>query len=116
MTGAVGGHCTYNLCGWHFRSEIPIEALPEWHGDQSSPIDIELSRGIVPHVACDQPVCVIANGTNEATVVAEDAGRFLVVGGTKVIADVWPGSLSGVVETMILGPVLGALCYQRGVL
>lgn len=106
----------YSLCGWRFRSEIPIAALPEWDGDPGQPIDIELVRGAVPEVPCDEPVGVVVTGRGSATVTAADAGRFAVFEGKKVVADVRPDALPGVVETMAVGPVLGALSYQRGIL
>ena len=106
----------YSLCGWRFRSEIPIAALPEWDGDPDRPPDVQLVRGHVDEVPCDDPVGVIVTGNGRATVVAADAGRFAVIDGKRVIADVLPDALPGVVETMAVGPVLGTLSYQRGIL
>jgi hypothetical protein len=51
-----------------------------------------------------------------ATVVSAEAGRFAVIDGKKVIADVYPGALPGFVEVTIAGPVLGTLSYQRGLI
>lgn len=106
----------YALCGWRFRSEIPIEALPAWDGDPNRAPDIELVRGEVPEVAGKGPVTVVATGRNMATVVSVEAGRFAVIDGKKVIADVLPGALPGFVEVTIAGPVLGTISYQRGLL
>lgn len=112
----AAGVSDYALCGWRFRSEIPVEALPAWDGDPNRPPDIDLFRGEVPEHGYDAPVCVYVTGRNMATVVAEDAGRFSVIDGTSVIADIRPGALPGFVETMIAGPVLGTISYQRGLL
>ena len=109
-------HPDYSLCGWRFRSEIPIAALPEWDGDPGHSPDIELVRGHVDDVSCDDPVGVVVTGRGKATVVAADAGRFAVLDGNRVVADVRPDALPGVVETMAVGPVLGTLAYQRGIL
>lgn len=106
----------YSLGGWRFRSAIPLDALPVWDGDPTQAVDIELVRGPVDEVACDDPIGVIVSSKDFATVVSVDAGRFGVSGGRKVVADVRSGALAGVVETMIVGPVLGTLCYQRGIL
>ncbi|HZU51934.1 MAG TPA: hypothetical protein VE968_08695 [Sphingomicrobium sp.] len=105
----------YALCGWRFRSEIPVEALPAWDGDPARPPDIELVRGSVPEVACQDPVSVVANGRNVATVVSVEAGRFAVTDGKRVVADVRPDALPGFVEVTIAGPVLGTICYQRDI-
>jgi hypothetical protein len=99
-----------------FRSEIPVEALPAWDGDSAHPPDVELVRGDVVEVACEGPVNVVITGRNMATVVSVDAGRFSVLDGKKIIADIHPRAFVGFVETMIVGPVLGVLCYQRGML
>jgi hypothetical protein len=109
-------HPDYSLCGWRFRTEIPIAALPEWDGDPARPADIELVRGPVEDVPCDDPVGVVVTGRGKATVVAADAGLFAVLDGKKVIAQIRTDALPGVVETMAVGPVLGTLAYQRGIL
>jgi len=106
----------YALCGWRFRSEIPVEALPAWDGDPDQPPDIELIRGEVSEVPGNGPVTVVATGRNMATVVSAEAGRFAVIEGRRVIADVLPDALPGFVEVTIAGPVLGTLSYQRGLI
>lgn len=112
----AAGASDYALCGWRFRSEIPVEALPVWDGDPSHPVDIELVRGDVAEVPPNGPVTVVANGPSMATVVSVEAGRFAVIDGKKVIADVDPDALPGFVEVTIAGPVLGTLSYQRGLI
>ena len=106
----------YALCGWRFRSEIPVEALPAWDGDAEHSPDIELVLGAVPEVAFQDPVSVVASGRNAATVVSVEAGRFAVSEGKKVVADIRADALPGFVEVTIAGPVLGTICYQRDVL
>lgn len=109
-------HPDYSLGGWRFRSEIPIEALPAWDGDPGHAPDIVLVRGDVPEVLCDDdPVEVVVAGRELATVVVADAGRFAVRNGREIVADIRPDALSGVVENSIVGPVLGTLCYERGI-
>lgn len=115
MTLADAGS-DYALCGWRFRSEIPVEALPPWDGDPNQPPDIELVRGDVEEVSCAGPVNVITSGRDKAIVFSAEAGRFAVSNGRKVIADLKPGALPGFVEVTIAGPVLGTICYQRDVL
>jgi len=115
---AIKAHPDYSLCGWRFRSEIPVEALPAWDGDPDHAADIELVRGDVAEVPYDDPegVCVVLTGPHAATVVSPDAGRFAVSDGNRIVADVQAGALQGYVETMIAGPVLGVLSYQRGII
>lgn len=106
----------YALCGWRFRSEIPVEALPAWDGDPARPPDIELVRGDVPEVAAAASVSVLISSVNVATVLSTEAGRFKVLDGKKVIADVLPNALPGFVEVTIAGPVLATISYQRDML
>ena len=115
MTPARAGS-DYALCGWRFRSEIPVEALPAWDGDPDRSPDIELVLGDVEEVSCAGPVNVATSGRNKATVFSAEAGRFAVTDGKKVIADLKPGALPGFVEVTIAGPVLGTICYQRDML
>jgi len=113
---AIKAHPDYSLCGWRFRSEIPIEALPVWDGDSDRPPDVELVRGEVAEVSYEDLVGVVITGRSTATVATADAGRFAIFNGNRVVADVHAGAFSGFVETMIVGPVLGVLSYQRGIL
>jgi hypothetical protein len=103
------------LLNWRFRSELDIVALPEWQGSDDHPVDIDLRLGRVPAVAGDGPVDVIVLDDGSAVVVAEDIGRFHVIGGGVVIAEVEPTAIPGAVETMVLGPVFAAICCQRNI-
>lgn len=106
------------LLGWRLRSDIPIAVLNEWSGPPDSPVDVTLTRG--PVEADDDPdagpVRVTLLDDGSTVVVAQGIGRFLVRDGSAVIADVLPGVLPGIVEMIVIGPVLGMLCYQRGLL
>src|SRR5437868_5902568 len=106
----------YFLSGWRLRSAIPVDALPPWDGDPNHPVDVELVQGDVDEIECNDPVGVVVTSKDLATVVATGVGRFAVSSGRRVVADVESGALPGMVEVMIAGPVLGTLCYQRGVL
>lgn len=106
----------FSLCGWRFRSAIPVAALPSWADEDRTPVGIELVMGHVPERECSDLVGVFVNDDRSATVVAADAGRFTVRDGRTVIADIRKDALPGAVETIVLGPVLGTLCYQRGIL
>ena len=113
---SIGHGGDYALCGWRFRSELPIAALPAWDGDAAHPVDIDLTLGAVAPVPCDELVGVFVSADGSATVMSGDAGRFAVRDGRTIVADVRAGALPGAVETMVLGPVLGTISYQRGVL
>lgn len=115
---AVGARCPpdYSLSGWRFRSSIPVEALPLWDGELNHAVDVELVDGQVDEVACSDPVGVVVTSKDVATVVVAGVGRFAVSAGRRVVAHLQPGALPGMVEVMIAGPVLGTLCYQRGIL
>lgn len=106
----------YSLCGWRFRSAIPLEGLPGWPADDATSVAIELTLGSVPEIACSDLVGVFMNADHSAIVVAADAGRCLVRDGRTIVADIRKDALPGAVETIILGPVLGTLSYQRGIL
>ena len=115
-TANAAGASDYALCGWRFRSEIPIESLPAWDGDPTMRPTSSCPRRSLPTCLVTASVTVVATGRNMATVVSAEAGRFAVTDGKKVIADVYPGALPGFVEVTIAGPVLGTLSYQRGLI
>ena len=116
MNGAaVEIETDYSVCSWRFRSAITLEGAPLWLPSARAAVDVELKLGPVPPVECAEPVGVIVNGPAHATVVAAGIGRFLVSNGRSITADILPTAQPGPVETMILGPVLGALSYQRGI-
>jgi hypothetical protein len=106
----------FAVCGWRYRSAIPLEGVPAWQGDDDIAVDVDLRLGRVPPHPCDVPVGVFVGDGGDITVVAQGIGRFFVQGGRSVTADLDGGASDGAVETMILGPVLGALSYQRGML
>jgi hypothetical protein len=105
----------FSLCGFRLRSDVHIENLLPWSAG-TAPVTFEIRRGNVPQAFCDEPVGIFVGADTSATIIAADVGRFSVHAGTTVIADLDENALPGAVETTLLGPVLGALCYQRDIL
>lgn len=104
----------FAVCGWRYRSEIHLEGVPTWGDPTDGPADVELRLGAVADHSCDVPVGVFVGETGTITVVAQGVGRFFVEGGRWVTADLDSRASDGAIETMVLGPVLAALSYQRG--
>ena len=107
-------HPDLTLIGWRVRSAIPILALPGWNGPPGQPVDVSIIRGPVAARAGNGAVEVTVQDDGSALVLAEGVGRFEVRDGRTVVADVDPSAFPGAVEASLLGPVFGALCYQRG--
>lgn len=103
------------LLGGRFRSALNIVGLPAWAGPETAPFEFELEFGPVPQQTPQHPVDVIVLDNGDAVVVAEGVGRFMVSGGRTIIADPASDALPGAVETTVMGPILGTLCYQRGI-
>ena len=106
------------LLHWRLASELPFRVLAAWQDDPARPVDVILTVGtVLPHTEEGSgPVHVYVLDDGSALVVAQEIGRFLVSNGGRVIADLVPGVISGAVEMIVIGPVLAALCYQRGLL
>jgi hypothetical protein len=107
------------LCGWRLRSDVPLPSLPEWSLDPNVPVDISVTLRDVPQPTCDAvPVSEAIFAEPDGVVLFEvkDVGRFRVAEGRTVTADLVATHAIGVLQTVILGTVLGVLCYQRGLL
>ena len=105
----------FRYCGFHFSSEIPLQSL-QYATDDISCEKVELHLGHVPAFATSDPVGIHVDDTGRALIVAGGIGRFSVANGKQVVADVDPGTEAGAVEAIILGPVLGMLCFQKNIL
>jgi hypothetical protein len=104
------------ICGWRVRSMLPLPETAPWRGPDRS-IDIEIRQGAVPaglsERTADLPyIEVAANGS--LVVDSMPVARFLVTADRIVVdaaraeAPEW--------RAYLLGPVLGVVCYLRGVL
>lgn len=106
------------LCGWRVRSGLAMPELLPWQGDDR-PADVEIGFGPIPEPA-DAPVFVLpysrlwANGAFLLTM--EGVGRFWVEGGRRILVEPAPSLNEAELRAFILGPVLGVLCHQRGLL
>ncbi|MEP7221697.1 MAG: hypothetical protein ABI673_03405 [Novosphingobium sp.] len=103
------------LCGLRIQSEIAIDVLPPWAGPADASVDVTIRLGEVPALDVGGPVYVGVMEDESAIVIAQGVGRFRVSSGTTVIAQPEAGVHPGAIEMIIIGPVFGALCYQRNI-
>ena len=109
----------YAAYGLRIRSAVPLpELTPEsaLHGAAAG--DIVVRLGPVPH----RPTTLDAAGfgfwaaDDEACHVLDKVGAFLVRAGREIVVDAAPRVEDRVLRLSILGPALGLLLHQRGLL
>lgn len=109
------------LFGWRIASEIPLPELPLWADaeraeDDDRPADITIRRAAVParfaEIRAERPLFTVsADGDMRVDIKGHHV--FLIRGGREIIVDTdTPDDAD--CHTYLLGPVLGALCHQRG--
>lgn len=101
--------------GLHFRSELE---LPELAPGECGAPDVTVRLGKAPHRLADA-VPVRRHGWASADAFLFEApgvARYLVSGGAEVVVEPCPGAEASHVRTYLLGSVIGALCYQRGLI
>jgi hypothetical protein len=101
--------------GLHIRSELE---LPELMPDDGGETDVVIRLGDVPERLAGA-LAVGRHGwaTPDAFLFeAVDVARYLVSGGAEVVIEPTLGAAGSHVRTYLLGSVLGALCYQRGMI
>lgn len=106
----------YLLCGWRFRSEVPLADAIRWPEDDH-PVDVTARFGSVP------PALAAATYATPFTQVdaagncrLEIAGvaNYLVRDGREVTIEAAPAAAMSDIRVFLLGTVLGMLCHQRG--
>ena len=101
--------------GLHFRSELE---LPELAPDSGGEPDVVIRLGSVPdQLDGAAPVRRRGWATPDAYLFeAPGVARYLVSAGAEVVVEPCAGAEPSHVRTFLLGSVLGALCYQRGLI
>ena len=105
------------LWGWRVRSELPLPETEPWRGPDG-PVDIEIRRGPVPPRLEDRSdgLPYLDMGRDGTLLLrAMPAARFLVARDLVIVDSPLPPNAPGW-RVLLLGPVLGILCYLRGVL
>jgi hypothetical protein len=101
--------------GLHFRSELELPELAP--GGEGEP-DVLIRLGDLPK-RLDGAARVKRRGwaTPDAFLFeAPGVARYLVSGGAEVVVEPCLGAEASHIRTFLLGSVLGALCYQRGLI
>jgi hypothetical protein len=105
------GCAHYFAYGLRIRSEL---ALPEL-AESGSAADVTIRFGSVDHSQMGLPEDGLLWATeDEACISFAGIGSFLVRGGREIVVDPAPGEDERWVRNAVLGPVMGALLYQRG--
>lgn len=108
----------YRISGWVLATEIPLPYL------FSCPVpaagaDIILRQGPVPPPLAPlrlerDGISVGADG--RAVIHVPDCVRIGLVDGRQIMVDPAPGISAAELQTWLLGPALGIICHQRGVI
>lgn len=110
------GGTDWSLCGWRVRSDVPLSALTAWDGDDREP-EVTFRLGAVPErVEAPRFVGRRLQVGEDGTCRYEHplAGAFMIRDGREVIAERAPGADAAHLAAILLGPALGILCHQRG--
>lgn len=104
---------SYQLFGLTIGSEIPLPELPPETHLRDFDVTIRPATGLpdVTPIFHDDPV-VRCNDRQLLLTVPE--AEFFVADGTTVLVKPRPGAAEADVRVYLLGSVMGALCYQRG--
>ncbi len=104
------------LCGWRLKSDIALPELPPGsaasHGGE---IVFRLGRA-APLMDAVDATPLIEIGRSACRITIPRTGQFLIEGGASVTIEPDPDALREDVRTFLLGPVLGLLALQRGLL
>jgi hypothetical protein len=105
------------ICGWRVRSALPLPETVTWSGPDRA-VDIEIRPGRLPaRVGESTPDLPYIEAAPDGSLLldAMPVGRFLVRPDCVVVDSSLPPD-SADLRVRLLGPVLGMLCYLRGIL
>lgn len=106
------------LCGWRVSSEVPLPDLASWQGDDRAP-DLTIEFGPTPETlpgAVQVAVCIAVGTDGTCLFTLRGFGRFLIVGGTKVVVERFRQVTEGELRVFLFGTVLSIVAHQRGLL
>jgi hypothetical protein len=105
------------ICSWRVRSALPLPETVPWLGPDRA-VDIEIRLGRLPaRVGESTPELSYIEAAPDGSLLldAMPFGRFLVRPDCVVVDSLLPLD-SADLRVRLLGPVLGMLCYLRGIL
>lgn len=104
----------FALCGWRVRSALLLPEVQEW-GGSDSPVDLEIISGAMPgELGESSPDLPYLQMLKDGSVIfdAIPHARFRV-SASRVVVDL-PRPDAPDWRALLLGPVLGLICYIRG--
>lgn len=106
------------LFGWRVRSDIPLPDLLDWNGDDRLP-DVVFTVGPIEDRRDGwrrfSPAAQLGPA-GELLLRIPDVGAYLVEGGSRVTIDPSVPITAPDLRTFLLGTVLAALCFNRGMM
>lgn len=115
MGDGAGDH---RLFGWRVRSELDLDGLPAWAGDNRAP-DVEILFGDVQALGANLTLngpFVQTDSDGRARLSVQDVGDYLIEDGNRItIAPKMPLDVAAV-RMFLVGTALGLLCHQRGLI
>ena len=101
----------------NIKSEFPIPELVSLKEDNVV-LDVIIHYGDVPQNLADPTAegVLFQVTENQCLIQLDDVARYLIQNGNEIIVDVAPNALESDVRLFLLGPCVGALLHQRGIL
>ncbi|MGB1251495.1 MAG: hypothetical protein ACPG8W_12820 [Candidatus Promineifilaceae bacterium] len=101
-----------------FYSELLVPEFSPLLNPSSQSPDVIIRYGEIP-VKLENPIGegVLFQVThNQCLIELDDVARYLVQNGDEIIIEVQPGAIESDIRLFLLGPCMGALLHQRGIL
>src|SRR6202011_5530874 len=103
----------YAVFGMSIASEAPLPELPSLGLTPAPDVSICFETLPSPPASAAGPLHCVGEDTY---LKAKDVGRFRIRRGREIAIDPLPGVSERDIRLFLLGPVLGLLCHQRGLL
>lgn len=105
----------YSAYGLRLNSELLLPELREINSEEKADIIVRRESLNPPQLEPTPTACYCKVNTEEAYLVWEQVGTFLVRGGQEIIVDLIPDAEESIVRLFLLGAALGMLLHQRGI-
>lgn len=105
---------SYTAYGLGIHSELPLPELEPGNGEA----DVTIRLGVVDRPAPERTGPGVRHATtgDETLLALDPVGKMVVRGGRELVVDAVPDVGAAVLRTFLLGPGLGTLLIQRGLL
>lgn len=110
---------TYRVFGLDVRFPRSVHTLAPARAPAGTDCDVAVTFAPLPDLPCEELVnedLEVSRCGDGMMIRVDEVGRFLVRGGSSVVADPLPGASADEVDLYLAGSVMGAVLHQRGIL